>query len=151
MPTCLLLLALAVGATPPPVAGVTSSVAPMPIATLEVQGHGVLVEMADSPSARAQGLMYRQFLGADQGMLFVYPSADMRAFWMANTTIPLSIAFIGADGVVVSIRDMQPLDRGHTWSGLPALYALEVNQGWFAQHDIQPGARVEGLPGPSRE
>ena len=151
MPAWVLLLALTATATPPSAATAPAAPAALPVTSLELQGHTVLVEVADSAGARAQGLMHRPFLGADQGMLFVYPSADMRAFWMANTTIPLSIAFIGADGAIVSIRAMQPLDRGHTWSGFPAQYALEVNQGWFDQHGIQPGVQVHGLPGPSRE
>jgi len=123
----------------------------MPVLTLQLGEHAVLAEVAATPSARAAGLMHRQLLGADQGMLFVYPSAQIRAFWMHNTHIPLSIAFIDATGMIVSIRDMQPLDRDHTWSGLPAQYALEVNQGWFDQHGIEPGTKVQGLPEPSVE
>jgi uncharacterized membrane protein (UPF0127 family) len=143
MSTWLLALTLAASAAPPAPA--------LPVLDLEIQGHKVVAELADTPAARAQGLMHRSFLGAEQGMVFVYPQAEIRAFWMANTTIPLSIAFIDATGMIVSIRDMQPLDRSHTWSGLPAQYALEVNQGWFERHDIQPGAKVQGLPGPSAE
>jgi uncharacterized membrane protein (UPF0127 family) len=139
----LLALALSVSASPP--------AATLEVIDLEIQGHKVLAEVADTPTARAQGLMFRSFLGAEQGMVFVYPRAEIRAFWMANTTVPLSIAFIDATGMIVSIRDMRPLDREHTWSGLPAQYALEVNQGWFEQRGIEPGAKVEGLPGPSRE
>jgi len=133
------------------VAGASPPVEPLGVISLEIQGHPLLVEVADTQTARSKGLMHRQFLGAGQGMLFVYPDARMRAFWMANTTVALSIAFIEPGGTVVSIRDMQPLDREHTWSGLPAQYALEVNQGWFAEHDIKPGASVQGLPGPAGE
>jgi hypothetical protein len=90
-------------------------------------------------------------MSADRGMLFVYPNVRPRHFWMENTTIPLSIAFIDEHGVIIRIRDMRPLDRGHTSSGLPARYALEVNQGWFDERGIIEGAEVLGLPGPSAE
>ncbi len=144
MAAWLLLLAVAGAGEIPP--------APtLEVTELQLGEHRVLVEVADTLDARGRGLMHRSFLGADQGMLFVYPEARPRSFWMANTFIPLSIAFIDASGMIVAIRDMQPLDREHTFSGLAAQYALEVNQGWFAQHDIRPGTKVQGLPGPSSE
>ena len=121
----------------------------LPTTTLTLAGHELEVEIADTPETRAQGLMYRDSLGADDGMIFVYPEEAPRSFWMANTEIPLSIAFVGASGTIVSVRDMKPLDRHHTLSGQPARYAIEVNQGWFAAHDVAVGCHVEGLPGPS--
>jgi uncharacterized membrane protein (UPF0127 family) len=123
----------------------------LPAISVEVDGHSLRVEVADDPDERAQGLMFRESLGQDRGMLFVYPDVRTRAFWMENTTVPLSIAFIDEHGVIFRIRDMRPLDRGHTASGLPARYALEVNQGWFAEQGIAEGAQVEGLPGPSKD
>jgi uncharacterized membrane protein (UPF0127 family) len=123
----------------------------LPSIDLQVGGHTVRAEVADSMDERSQGLMYREELGADRGMLFVYPDVRPRSFWMANTTIPLSIAFIDERGVIFRIRDMVPLDRRHTRSGLPARYALEMNQGWFEEHGVDEGAQVEGLPGPAEE
>lgn len=121
----------------------------LPTATLTLGGHVLRVEVADTPEARAQGLMYREALGDDEGMLFVYPDERPRSFWMENTKIPLSIAFVSAAGSIVRIRDMRPFDTGHTRSVRPARYAIEVDQGWFAARGIVEGSFVEGLPGPS--
>lgn len=123
----------------------------LPAITLQVGDQSLRAEVADDPDERAQGLMFRESLGGDRGMLFVYPDVRVRSFWMENTTVPLSIAFIDDHGVIFRIRDMVPLDRDHTPSGLPARYALEVNRGWFDEHGIAEGAQVEGLPGPSKE
>jgi uncharacterized protein len=123
----------------------------LPATTLLLGEQRLRAEVADDPDERAQGLMFRESLGSDRGMLFVYPDVRARSFWMENTTVPLSIAFIDDHGVIFRIRDMAPLDRDHTASGLPARYALEVNKGWFAEHGITEGAQVEGLPGPSKD
>jgi uncharacterized membrane protein (UPF0127 family) len=123
----------------------------LPTTTLVIGEQRIRVEVADDMDERAQGLMFRDSMGADHGMLFVYPDVRPRSFWMENTTIPLSIAFIDDGGTVFRIRDMRPLDRDHTNSGLPARYALEMNRGWFGEHGITEGAAVKGLPGPSRE
>ena len=123
----------------------------LPSQSLVIQGHEIRVEVADSPQERSQGLMFRDSMDPDRGMLFVYPDVRARSFWMENTTIPLSIAFIDEQGAIFRVRDMVPLDRGHTFSGLPARYALEMNRGWFAEHQVEPGALVEGLPGPALE
>ncbi len=123
----------------------------LPSINLEVQDQRIRVEVADDPDERAQGLMFRESLGEDRGMLFVYPDARARSFWMENTTIPLSIAFIDDRGTIFRIRDMQPLDRSHTYSGLPARYALEMGRGWFEAHGVVEGAQVTGLPQPSAD
>ncbi len=123
----------------------------LPTMGLELGEHRIRVEVADDPDERAQGLMFREQLGEDRGMLFVYPDVRARSFWMENTTIPLSIAFIDDRGAIFRIRDMKPLDRDHTYSGLPARYALEMNRGWFEAHGVGEGAVVSGLPGPSKE
>ena len=90
-------------------------------------------------------------VGADAGMLFVYPDPQPRSFWMENTTIPLSIAYLDAQGVILNIEDMRPLTRDGVRSSGPALYALEMNRGWFESNQIKPGQTVAGLPGPSKE
>lgn len=118
----------------------------LPRADLVVGAERVRVEVADEESERSVGLMYRKSMSADDGMLFVYPDALERRFWMKNTRIPLSIAFLDADGVVVSIADMKPMDTNTTPSGAPAMYALEMNQGWFREHGVQVGDHVQGLP-----
>jgi uncharacterized protein len=109
----------------------------------------VQVEVADEPDERSLGLMYRTSLAADAGMLFVYPDEALRSFWMKNTKIPLSIAFISADGHIVSLADMRPGSLASVPSEKPAGYALEMNQGWFAAHGVHAGDAVGGLPAPS--
>ena len=123
----------------------------LPSVTLTLGQNAVQAEVADSAPERTLGLMRRTDLAQGHGMLFVYPSARPLNFWMRNTLLPLSIAFIRADGVVIRVDDMRPLDESHVPSGGPALYALEVPQGWFDEQDVNPGDRVEGLPGPAPE
>ena len=116
-------------------------------------GGGVVVmaEVADGYTERQRGVMRRSALPDGCGMLFVYPDARPRSFWMKDTLLPLSIAYIDQDGRIVSIRDMQPRDESGVPSGAPAQYALEMDQGWFAQHGVAVGAQVDGLPGAGRQ
>lgn len=123
--------------------------APPRLTELKVGPATVSVELADTPEERQLGLMYRDTLPADQGMLFVYPDAQERRFWMKNTRVPLSIAFIDPTGVIVSMADMTPLDTRTTPSEFAAMYALEVNRGWFQAHGVKVGDAVVGLPGPA--
>jgi len=120
----------------------------MPTDTIQIDGHRLRVEIAATPEARRVGLMHRDRLAADGGMLFVYPDEQVRGFWMKDTRIPLSIAFATRSGKIVHIADMQPFDTGRVSSLAPATYAIEVNQGWFAEHGIDAGATVRGLPPP---
>ncbi len=116
---------------------------------LVVDGHPITVEIADEQAERNLGLMYRDQMGADAGMLFVYPDAQPRSFWMKDTRIPLTIAYLDATGTIVHMADMRPLDTSSVPSQKPAMYALEMNQGWFAKHDVVVGDKVTGLPAPS--
>lgn len=101
------------------------------------------VEIADTADERAQGLMFRESLGAMKGMLFVYERAEPVAFWMENTLIPLDIIFAGADGVVVSVQaGAKPLDRTALPSGAPAQFVLEINAGMAARLGIGPGTEM---------
>jgi len=118
---------------------------------LEIEGHFFQTEVADEPTERQAGLMYRTELGQDSGMVFVYPDEALRSFWMENTRIPLSIAYIDRAGTIVQISDMTPFDRNAVPSGSPAMYALEVNRGRFEALGITKGATVVGLPGPSAQ
>jgi uncharacterized membrane protein (UPF0127 family) len=113
--------------------------------TLTLNGHDLAVEVADQPDERVRGLMYRDSLGADSGMLFVYTDDAERRFWMKDTRIPLSIAYLDAGGRIVKIADLQPLNETGVPSGRPARYALEVNQGWFAKNGVVEGSVVEGV------
>lgn len=113
--------------------------------SLTMRGKTLRAEVADTPAQRALGLMYRERLDADAGMLFVYEAPGIQAMWMKNTLIPLSVAFIDGDARIVGIADMAPHSETIHASAAPALFALEVNRGWFARHGVRAGDRVEGL------
>jgi uncharacterized membrane protein (UPF0127 family) len=118
---------------------------------LEIEGHSIRAEVADEPAERQGGLMYRVDLEEDAGMIFVYPDQKIRSFWMENTRIPLSIAYINKAGTIVQIADMIPFDRTGVSSVEPAMYALEMNRGHFKALGISKGAKVNGLPGPAEQ
>jgi len=122
----------------------------LPISKIQVGAYPVSAEVAQTPDQRALGLMFRFSLPADHGMLFVFPEPQPLGFWMRNTYIPLSIAYIDADGRIVNVADMAPRDESSNPSNGPALYALEMRKGWFAEKGLGPGARVTGLPPPAR-
>ena len=118
---------------------------------LDVAGYAVDAEVADSDAERQIGLMHRDPLDTDKGMIFVYPDERVRGFWMKNTPSPLSIAFINASGRVVHTAEMTPFDETVVPSEYAAMYALEMSRGWFVSHNVTAGALVTGLPGPSPE
>jgi hypothetical protein len=112
----------------------------LPFISAIVEGHLLQVEVAATPEARSCGLSRRTSLPADQGMLFVYPEPRLLSFWMKDTQIPLSIVFLDEAGRILSIQSMVPMQVGQRYrSPQPACYALEVNQGWFRQHEIEAG------------
>ena len=113
---------------------------------LTIRGVTAYVEISSTRSKRALGLMYRKSLPEDQGMLFVYPDSQKRSFWMKNTYIPLSLAYISEDGRIFQIVDMKPLDESSYHSVKPAQYVLEVNNGWFKRNGIEVGDIIENLP-----
>ncbi len=94
--------------------------------------------------------MGREKLLADHGMLFVFPGETTTCFWMRNTPLPLSIAFINAEGRIVNIADMQPMTETSHCPLAPIVYALEMQQGWFKDNGIKPGEQVQGLPSATR-
>ena len=118
----------------------------LPTATLDIGGHKASVEIAQTFADRQLGLMHRDAMPADSGMLFVYKDEQVRGFWMKDTRIPLSIAFANRRGEIVRIADMTPFDTGRTSSLAPAMYALEMNQGWFEANGIEKGMVIEGIP-----
>jgi uncharacterized protein len=105
----------------------------------------VRVEVADSPQEQARGLMDRTALPENRGMLFVFDREQTLSFWMKDTLIPLSIAYMDSEGRIVDLQDMKPLDDEppHYVSAEPAKYALEVNQGFFEEHGVKVGDRAE--------
>ena len=108
--------------------------------------HVIRAEVAHTPAQQATGMMFRKEMGANEGMLFVNAQAEVRCFWMRNTLIPLSIAFIDDDGRIVNIADMQPQSDASHCSAKPVRFALEMRQGWFAKRGITAGARLRGAP-----
>ena len=103
------------------------------------------VETALTDAQRMKGLMNRKSLDAQSGMLFVYSYEQQLSFWMKNTLIPLDIAFIAGDGHILNIETMQPLDESTVSSNGKAMYALEMNSGFFEKHNIKVGDRIEFL------
>jgi len=119
----------------------------LPVITLDVAGVSVEAEVADTDETRATGMMFRTSMGKDEGMLFVMEEAGPTSFWMKNTLIPLSIAYINASGVILEIHEMEPLDETSVNSRFSTIaYALEMPGGWFQQAGIRAGARISGLP-----
>ena len=119
--------------------------ADLPMRTLTIRDQKLTVEVASTAETRATGLMNRFSLRQDHGMLFVFEAPQPLAFYMRNTYIPLSIAFIDPQGRILNIEDMQPKDESTHWSKGLALYAVEMRQGWFAAKGIGAGDVVEGL------
>jgi uncharacterized protein len=105
----------------------------------------ISAEVADSPQSRANGLMMRTKMATNEGMLFVFEKADPQCFWMRNTLLPLSIAFLDEEGTILNIADMQPKSDDSHCSAKPAKYALEMNQGWFKAKGIAAGAKIAGV------
>lgn len=129
-------------------AGLALAEAPLPARQVKVAGHALRVEVAATIEQRMKGLMFREKLGADDGMLFVFDEPGYHAMWMKNTPLPLSVAFVDGAGAILNILDMEPhtLDQ-HAAAG-PAVYAIETNKGWFAKRRIKAGDKVTGLPKP---
>lgn len=124
--------------------------APLPVVKIGVAGHALRVEVVATTEQRSRGLMFRQKLAKNDGMLFVFDDPGYHSMWMKNTPLPLSVAFIDGEGRILNIADMEPhtLDS-HAAAG-PARYAIETNRGWFAERRIKAGDKVTGLPKAAR-
>ena len=118
----------------------------LPAIQLSAGMHLVRAEVAQSPAQREIGLMHRKTMGPNEGMLFVFEQAAPQCFWMKNTLLPLSIAFLADDGTVVNIEDMKPQSLDSHCAKEPVRFALEMNQGWFAKRGIKPGSKLSGRP-----
>jgi hypothetical protein len=117
----------------------------LPVVDLTIRSARLKAEIAADANTRTVGLMNRFSLKPDQGMLFVFASSEPLAFWMKNTFVPLSIAYIDSQGVIVNIVDMKPQDESTYASAAPAMFALEMKQGWFKERGIVAGDKVNGL------
>lgn len=118
--------------------------ATLPITTLQAGIHLIRAEVADDDRKRTIGLMHRESLEPNHGMLFVFQEKAGHCFWMRNTPIPLSIAFIDDDGTIVNIADMAPLSEASHCAARPVRFALEMTQGWFDKRGIGAGYRLTG-------
>ena len=103
-------------------------------------------QVAQSPQERQIGLMNRKSMPQHEGMLFVFEEAATQCFWMKNTLLPLTAAFVADDGSIVNLADMQPHSQDSHCSKKPVRYVLEMNQGWFSQKGLKAGARLDGKP-----
>jgi hypothetical protein len=113
---------------------------------LQAGMHNIRAEVARTPLQTMTGMMFRTEMAQHEGMLFVFDGLERRCFWMKNTLLPLSIAFIADDGRIVNLADMQPQSEASHCSAEPVRYALEMNQGWFAKRGIKPGFKLKGAP-----
>lgn len=118
----------------------------LPTIELTAGMHVIQAEVAHTHDQQSIGLMHRQKMGSNEGMLFVYEAPQIRCYWMRNTLIPLTIAFIGDDGTIISLRDMQPRSERTHCSSKPVRYALEMNQSWFKARGLKPGFKLRGIP-----
>ena len=116
----------------------------LPRVLLTAGEHRIQVYVARSDEERALGLMHRQELPDDEGMLFMCDASAVQRFWMKDTPLPLSIAFLEDDGTILKIADLEPHDLESESSGHPVRFVLEVNQGWFRERGLAPGARFTG-------
>jgi hypothetical protein len=118
----------------------------LPVIQLTAGFHVIRAEVAQRMNERSIGLMHRRTMGTNDGMLFVFEQPEPQCFWMKNTLLPLSIAFLGDDGRIVNIADMQPQSLDSHCSARPVRFALEMNQGWFAKRGLKAGSRITGGP-----
>ena len=113
--------------------------------TIQIGTKKIVVEVADELHERQLGLMHRTTLEINDGMIFVYPEAEKRSFWMKNTLIPLSIAYIGSDCQILHMADMTPKNTKGVPSEFPAQFALEMNRGWFEVNAVAIGDSLQGI------
>jgi len=118
----------------------------LPSITLSAGMHLIQAEVAQTPDQRSTGLMFRSAMGTNEGMLFAFEAPGQQCFWMKNTLLPLSVAFVDDDGSVVNIENMKPQTLDSHCSKKPVRFVLEMNEGWFAKRGIKAGSRLTGKP-----
>jgi len=118
----------------------------LPRVGLSAGMHLINAQVAATPEQRAIGLMFRAEMPTSEGMLFVFEQASVQCFWMKNTLLPLTAAFVAEDGTIVNLADMKPRSLDSHCATQPVRYVLEMNQGWFAKRGIQAGQRLAGPP-----
>lgn len=118
----------------------------LPRVELSAGMHRIDAQVAQAPQERQTGLMHRKEMPQHEGMLFIFEQPAQQCFWMKNTLLPLTAAFVADDGTIVNLADMKPLTLESHCSAKPVRYVLEMNQGWFAKKGIKPGAKLAGAP-----
>lgn len=118
----------------------------LPRSKLNAGMHVLDVQLAQTPEQRQIGLMWRKEMPQHEGMLFVFEQAASQCFWMRNTLIPLSAAFLADDGTIVNLADMKPQSDDSHCSEKPVRFVLEMNMGWFSKRQIKAGYKLTGLP-----
>ena len=118
----------------------------LPAITLQAGIHNIRAAVARTPDQRQTGLMFRREMAQHEGMLFVFDEASPQCFWMKNTLLPLSIAFLADDGSVVNVDEMKAQTLDSHCSTRPVRFVLEMNQGWFNKRGIQAGSKISGAP-----
>ena len=108
--------------------------------------HRIDAQLAVTPQERETGLMHRKDMPSNEGMLFVFSVPAVQCFWMKNTLLPLTAAFVADDGTIVNLADMKPQTLDSHCSDKPVRFVLEMNQGWFARRGIKPGSKLSGAP-----
>jgi uncharacterized membrane protein (UPF0127 family) len=118
----------------------------LPRVALQALMHRIDAQVAQTPRQREVGLMYREKMPVNEGMLFVFEQPSVQCFWMRNTRIPLTAAFVADDGTIVNLADMKPMSDDSHCSKKPVRYVLEMNQGWFAAKGMKAGSKLTGPP-----
>ncbi|WP_151445591.1 DUF192 domain-containing protein [Lacisediminimonas profundi] len=121
----------------------------LPVKQITAGMHVVRAEVAARDQDRQQGLMFREKMGPNEGMLFIFDQSDRVCMWMKNTLLPLSVAFLDDKARIINIEDMAPQTLDTHCSSEPARYALEMNRGWFREKNIKPGTVIGGVPKPA--
>lgn len=118
----------------------------LPRVTLSAGMHLIHAQVAATHQQRAVGLMFRKEMPAGDGMLFVFEQPSSQCFWMKNTLLPLTAAFVADDGTIVNLADMKPQSTDSHCSSQPVRYVLEMHQGWFSRKHILAGTKLSGPP-----
>lgn len=129
-------------------AGALAQDAPQSLPTIPLTAglYNIKVEVARTPREHAIGLMWRESMPANEGMLFIFPNAGVQCFWMKNTLIPLAAAFVDDEGRIVNVVEMQPRSEASHCSARPVRFVLEMNKGWFTKKGLKAGDRLSGPP-----
>jgi uncharacterized membrane protein (UPF0127 family) len=117
----------------------------LPRIKLQAGMHQMDVQVAQTPEQRSIGLMFRADMPPHEGMLFVFEQPSVQCFWMKNTLLPLTAAFVADDGTILNLADMKPQTTDSHCSAKPVRFVLEMNQGWFAKKGLKPGSRLSGV------